>query len=144
MHERDRTETVPRQVRGGGRWCSLVGPQGAWDHDGWGADRFVFQSGIRRRAPTCRAFADFIWGVLDMVPSAETDFPDYRNKAAIHSDQWVVHDYPREGDTIRLYLQLTDHDVVDPATGRVNMQRCGPDMLLKVRRGPSIDAPHPF
>jgi len=79
-----------------------------------------------------------------MVPSAETDFPDYRNKAAIHSDNGSCMLIPREGDTIRLYLQLTDHDVVDPATGRVNMQRCGPDMLLRVRRGTSIDAPHPF
>ena len=41
---------------------------------------------------------------------------------------------PREGDKIRLYLQLTNADVVDPATGRVDMNRFGPDKLLEVRR----------
>jgi len=95
MHERDRTETVHAKFVVG-QMVLTRGPQGAWDHDGWGADRFVFQSGIRRRAPTCRAFADFIWGVLDMVPSAETDFPDYRNKAAIHSDNGSCMIIPRE------------------------------------------------
>ena len=41
---------------------------------------------------------------------------------------------PREGDKIRLYLQLTNADVIDPATGRVDMNRFGPDKLLEVRR----------
>jgi hypothetical protein len=39
---------------------------------------------------------------------------------------------PREGDRVRLYIQLSDKDVVDPATGRVDKNRMGPDQLLEV------------
>lgn len=77
---------------------------------------------------------EYIWGVIDMVPSPETNFPDYRNRCAIHSENGSCMIIPREGDKIRLYLQLTNADVVDPATGRVDMNRFGPDKLLEVAK----------
>lgn len=40
---------------------------------------------------------------------------------------------PREGDTIRLYIQLADTDVIDPSTGRVDKSRMSPQKLLSVR-----------
>jgi phenol 2-monooxygenase len=73
--------------------------------------------------------SDFIWGVVDMIPI--TDFPDIRNKSAIHSHNGSCMVIPREGDRIRLYIQL-DKEVVDPATGRVDKSRIGPDQLLEV------------
>lgn len=39
---------------------------------------------------------------------------------------------PREGDKVRLYIQLSDKQVVDPATGRVDKCRVTPDLLLQV------------
>jgi phenol 2-monooxygenase len=40
---------------------------------------------------------------------------------------------PREGDLIRLYIQLLDKDVLDPSTGRVDRNKTSPEMLLEVR-----------
>jgi phenol 2-monooxygenase len=40
---------------------------------------------------------------------------------------------PREGDLIRLYIQLSDKDVLDPSTGRVDRNKTSPEMLLEVR-----------
>lgn len=42
---------------------------------------------------------------------------------------------PREGDRVRLYVQLLDEDVVDPATGRVDKNRVTPERILEVRLG---------
>lgn len=39
---------------------------------------------------------------------------------------------PREGDTVRLYIQLSDRDVIDPSTGRVDKRRMNPQKLLSV------------
>ena len=74
--------------------------------------------------------ADFVWGVVDMVPT--TDFPDIRNKSAIHSHNGSCMVIPREEDRVRLYIQLADVDVRDPVTGRVDKERMGPDKLLEV------------
>ena len=41
---------------------------------------------------------------------------------------------PREGDKVRLYVQLTGGDVVDPETGRVNKDRVGPHELMQVAK----------
>lgn len=41
---------------------------------------------------------------------------------------------PREHDKIRLYIQLTDVDVRDPKTGRVDLGRFGPEGLLEVSK----------
>ncbi|KAI9458436.1 FAD binding domain-containing protein [Lactarius psammicola] len=75
---------------------------------------------------------DFIWGVVDIVPSEATDFPDTRNKSAIHSTNGSCMVIPREGDKIRLYIQLSDTDAVNPRTGRVDIGRYDPERLLEV------------
>lgn len=72
---------------------------------------------------------DYIWGVVDMVP--DSDFPDVRNRCAIHSSNGSCMIIPREGDVIRLYTQLTDRDVLD-ANGRVDKSKMGPQQLFEV------------
>ncbi|KAI0291528.1 FAD binding domain-containing protein [Multifurca ochricompacta] len=62
----------------------------------------------------------------DITPSEKTDFPDTRNKSAIHSVNGSCMIIPREGDKIRLYIQLSNKDAVDPETGRVNLHRYDP------------------
>ncbi|CAL1714087.1 unnamed protein product [Somion occarium] len=78
---------------------------------------------------------DYIWGVVDLIPS--TNFPDIRNRCAIHSSNGSCMIIPREGDKVRLYIQLSDKDVVvDKATGRVDKEKTkvGPEELLEVAR----------
>ncbi|KAF9024638.1 hypothetical protein BDZ89DRAFT_1102452 [Hymenopellis radicata] len=75
---------------------------------------------------------EYIWGVIDMVP--DTDFPDIRHKAAVHSNQGSCMVIPREGDKVRLYIQLEGSDVIDEDTGRVNKSKTGPRELLDVAR----------
>jgi phenol 2-monooxygenase (NADPH) len=41
---------------------------------------------------------------------------------------------PREGDKIRVYVQLSDTDAVDPETGRITLGRYGPERLLEVAK----------
>lgn len=72
---------------------------------------------------------DYVWGVVDMVP--DTDFPDIRNKCAIHSTNGACMIIPREGDKVRLYIQLGSNDGVG-SNGRVNKGHIGPDYLLNV------------
>ncbi|KAG1850916.1 FAD binding domain-containing protein [Suillus subluteus] len=76
--------------------------------------------------------SEFIWGVLDMVP--DTNFPDVRNKSLVHSNHGSALLVPREQDRLRIYMQLEDKDVIDPATGRVDKERIGPEELLRVAR----------
>ncbi|KDQ61457.1 hypothetical protein JAAARDRAFT_150177 [Jaapia argillacea MUCL 33604] len=75
---------------------------------------------------------DYIWGVLDIVP--DTDFPDIRNRCSIHSTNGSCMIIPREGDVVRLYIQLTDADVRNVNTGRVDMSRCTPEKLLQTAK----------
>lgn len=75
---------------------------------------------------------DYVWGVVDMIP--DTDFPDIRNRCAIHSNNGSCMVIPREGDVVRLYIQLTDEDVRDVTTGRVDTQKCSADKLLEVAK----------
>ncbi|KAJ7254641.1 FAD binding domain-containing protein [Mycena haematopus] len=75
---------------------------------------------------------DYVWGVVDMVP--QTDFPDIRHKTAIHSENGSCMIIPREGDMIRLYIQLEGKDAVDATSGRVDKKRIGPHQLLEVAR----------
>ena len=72
---------------------------------------------------------DYIWGVVDMIP--ETDFPDIRCKAAVHSENGSCMVIPREGDIVRLYIQLTSSDVLGP-DGRVDKTKMGPEKLMQV------------
>lgn len=76
---------------------------------------------------------DYIWGVVDMIP--ETNFPDIRNKSAVHSENGSCMIIPREGDGVRFYIQLSEKDGgVDLATGRVDKSRIGPRKILEVAR----------
>ncbi|KAF7294370.1 hypothetical protein HMN09_01166300 [Mycena chlorophos] len=75
---------------------------------------------------------DYIWGVVDMIP--DTDFPDIRNKSAVHSDNGSCMIIPREGDMVRIYIQLdsTDGSMLDASKGRIDKQRMSPQKLLEV------------
>lgn len=66
-----------------------------------------------------------------MVP--ETNFPDIRNVNIIHSTNGFCMVIPREGDLVRFYTQLSDTDVVDPLTGRVDKSKVTPQKLVSVR-----------
>lgn len=73
---------------------------------------------------------DFVWGVVDIIP--ETNFPDIRNKTAIHSHNGSCMIIPREGDKVRLYIQITDRATVDPHNWRVDKAKMGPEKILEV------------
>ncbi|KIM55982.1 hypothetical protein SCLCIDRAFT_133449 [Scleroderma citrinum Foug A] len=72
------------------------------------------------------------WGVVDMIP--DTNFPDIRNGSGIHSTNGSCLIVPREGDKIRLYVQLADEDVLDPRTGRVDKARMSLEGILEVAK----------
>ncbi|KAG6902556.1 hypothetical protein C0995_014945 [Termitomyces sp. Mi166 len=73
---------------------------------------------------------DYVWGVVDMVP--DTDFPDIRNRCAVHSNHGSCMWIPREDDKVRLYIQLESQEAVDATSGRVDKDRMGPEKLLDV------------
>ncbi|KAH7890896.1 FAD binding domain-containing protein [Phlebopus sp. FC_14] len=75
---------------------------------------------------------DYIWAVVDMVP--DTNFPDIHNKTVIHSINGSCMVIPREGDKVRLYIQLSDRDVVDPSTCRIDKSRMTPEKILEIAR----------
>ncbi|KAF4569561.1 hypothetical protein EYR40_008541 [Pleurotus pulmonarius] len=75
---------------------------------------------------------DYVWGVVDLVP--DTDFPDIRNRCAIHSNNGSCMIIPREGDKVRLYIQLGHTDAVDSANGRVDMSKTSPYKLMEVAK----------
>ncbi|PCH36424.1 hypothetical protein WOLCODRAFT_140412 [Wolfiporia cocos MD-104 SS10] len=87
---------------------------------------------------------DYIWGVLDFVP--DTNFPDIRNRCSVRSHNGSCMVIPREGDTVRLYVQLSDADVRDTATGRVDKNKFSSERLLDIARRSlspfTIAAPH--
>lgn len=45
---------------------------------------------------------------------------------------------PREGDMIRLYIQLSEKDALDPSTGRVDRSKMGPEKIIEVSFGEFI------
>ncbi|KAI9567993.1 FAD binding domain-containing protein [Boletus coccyginus] len=73
---------------------------------------------------------EYIWGVVDIVP--ETNFPDIRNRAIIRSRSGTCLIIPREGNLVRFYIQLSDVDIMDPLTGRVDKSRMTPEKLVSV------------
>ncbi|KAG8900286.1 hypothetical protein FRB99_006141 [Tulasnella sp. 403] len=73
---------------------------------------------------------DYIWGVVDSVP--ETDFPDIRNRTAIHSKNGSCMVIPREGDTVRLYVQLSEVEVGQ--SGRLDKAKMGPEQVMETAR----------
>ena len=70
---------------------------------------------------------EYVWGVVDFTP--DTDFPDMRSKCIIHSNNGTCMVIPREGDTVRLYIQLESKDATNAATIKSQM---GPHQLLEV------------
>ena len=75
---------------------------------------------------------DYVWGVVDMIP--DTDFPDIRNRCAIHSNHGSCMLIPREDDKVRLYIQLESRQGVNVTNGRVDKDQMGPEQLLEVCR----------
>jgi hypothetical protein len=69
-------------------------------------------TGQRLRQPVPFAYslilhdADLVWGVIDFVP--RTNFPDIRNRSIIISNQGTRMLIPREGNKVRVYIQVND------------------------------------
>ncbi|EFI27336.1 FAD binding domain-containing protein [Coprinopsis cinerea okayama7 len=83
---------------------------------------------------------DYVWGVID-IAEPESDFPDIRNKAVVHSNHGTCMVIPREGDKVRVYIQLDDGAVLqsiaankNKSNGRIDMTKLavGPEDLLCV------------
>ena len=76
--------------------------------------------------------SNYIWGVVDLTP--ETDFPDIRNRTAIHSNNGSCMIIPREGDKVRLYIQLDVENAGEflTNTGRIDKTKVTPQKLLQV------------
>ncbi|KAJ1025137.1 hypothetical protein NDA16_002643 [Ustilago loliicola] len=75
----------------------------------------------------------FIWGVLDAVPI--TDFPDVRNRCAIHSaESGSMMIIPREDGLVRFYIQVSE------LNKGVDRHSITPEMILKTAK--AIIAPY--
>ena len=113
-----------------------MGSQDPRNSDGRRTDRYGIRTLFPALLPSLsvadeqHVTIDYIWGVIDTVP--ETNFPDIRNRCVIHSESGSCMVIPREGDKVRLYIQLSDKQVIDPATGRVDKNRVSTDDLLQV------------
>ncbi|KAG9042534.1 hypothetical protein FS837_010741, partial [Tulasnella sp. UAMH 9824] len=59
------------------------------------------------------------------------DFPDIRNRTAIHSNNGSCMVIPREGDTVRLYVQLSD---VELKAGRLDKSKSCAEQVMEVAR----------
>jgi len=73
---------------------------------------------------------DYAWGVIDIIP--ETNFPDIHNFTVIRSRSGSCLIIPREGNLVRFYIQLSDTDVIDPLTRRVDKSKMTPQKLVSV------------
>lgn len=78
------------------------------------------------------AQTEFIWGVIDFEP--ETDFPDIRNRCNIHSNYGSCMIIPREGNIVRLYMQITSGNALLDENGRLDKSKTGPKELLEVAK----------
>ncbi|QKX53821.1 uncharacterized protein TRUGW13939_00901, partial [Talaromyces rugulosus] len=84
-----------------GRVERSCGPNTCWA--AMGHTPGLKQLGIENEGET----TDFVWGVLDMVPT--TDFPDIRKRCSIHSkNNGSIMIIPRENQLVRLYIQLRE------------------------------------
>ncbi|KAF8972769.1 FAD binding domain-containing protein [Flammula alnicola] len=75
---------------------------------------------------------NYIWGVVDLTP--DTDFPDIRNRTAIHSHNGSCMIIPREGDKVRLYIQLDAKSGLLTSNGRIDKSKAQPSQLLEIAR----------
>jgi len=71
---------------------------------------------------------DYVWGVMDM--KTESDFPDIRKNASVHSTSGNCLIIPREDGKNRIYIQLADG--VLPSTERFDKNSITPEILLSV------------
>jgi len=74
---------------------------------------------------------DHVWGVVDCVP--DTNFPDIRNRTAIHSDNGSCMIIPREGDKVRLYVQIAEGLQVDEK-GRKDRSAVTPEKVMEIAK----------
>jgi phenol 2-monooxygenase (NADPH) len=77
----------------------------------------------------------YAWGVIDILP--DSDFPDIRNKTVVHSNSGSCMIIPREGDKIRVYIQLEDELIAKAITSdtrRVDKTKLTPEQLLDVAK----------
>lgn len=81
-------------------------------------------------------FIDYTWGAVDMIP--DTDFPDIRKLSVIQSHHGACMVIPRENNLIRLYVQLSNIDIEDPTTGRIDRGGINAERLLEVMIGELI------
>jgi len=76
---------------------------------------------------------EYIWGVVDLTP--DTNFPDIRNRCVIHSNNGSCMIIPREGDKVRIYIQLDSKYATNAATMRADKGHMSPHQLLDVCTG---------
>ena len=74
---------------------------------------------------------DYVWGVIDS--RLQSDFPDLRNRSTIHSHSGTCITVPREGDTVRLYIQLPDIER-DNTKERIDRTKMTIEMLMEAAR----------
>lgn len=72
---------------------------------------------------------DWVWAVVDTYPL--TNFPDIRKRVAIHSPSGSCMVIPREGEKVRLYIQLAEVPA-DETTGQQIVERGGPKLVMDV------------
>ncbi|KAI0333895.1 hypothetical protein GY45DRAFT_1271162 [Cubamyces sp. BRFM 1775] len=72
--------------------------------------------------------SDHIWGVVDIHP--DTDYPDVRNFSVIQSNRGSALLVPRERDLLRLYIQLSHADLINPESGRVDKSLTTPQKII--------------
>ena len=75
---------------------------------------------------------DYVWGVVDTVPV--TDFPDIRNRCAIHSDNGSCMIIPREGNKVRLYVQIVEGEDRPAGNGNGDVNGNGDGANARVDR----------
>ena len=76
-----------------------------------------------------RELIDWVWAVVDTYP--QTNFPDIRKRVAIHSPSGSCMVIPREGEKVRLYIQLAEVPA-DETTGQKIVERGGPELVMDV------------
>jgi phenol 2-monooxygenase len=85
----------------------------------------------------CFCTVDDVWGVIDSY--LQTDFPDIRNRTMVKSREGTCRVIPREGDLVRLYIQLPSiqsHDTEE----RIDRKKIDLEMLMESAR--KIFAPY--
>lgn len=70
---------------------------------------------------------------MDIFPS--TDFPDIRSLTSVHSNNGSVLIIPREGDLIRLYVQIEENEDLLDEDGRMrDRSLVTPERLLDLAK----------